>query len=70
MFFETILDKIFDLYVSFVDSFTNTSTLLPIILIPLAGCIIVLFLPSSEEKLIHNVGLNTSLITFIFSIFL
>lgn len=70
MFFETIFDKIYDLYMALTDGFTNTSTLLYIILIPLLGSIIVLFIPGSKEKLIHQVGLYTSLITFILSIFL
>jgi NADH:ubiquinone oxidoreductase subunit 4 (subunit M) len=70
MFFDTILDKFYDLYIALTDSFTNTSTLLYIILVPLLGSILVLFTPSSKEKLIHQIGLYTSLITFLLSIFL
>ena len=70
MVFETILDKIYDLYIALTDGFTNTSTLLYIILIPLLGAIVVLFTPRANEKLIHDIGLFTTLFTFVLSIFL
>jgi len=70
MVFETIFNKIYDLYMALTDSFTNTSTLLYIILIPLLGAIVVLFTPRANEKLIHDIGLFTTLFTFVLSIFL
>lgn len=44
--------------------------LLFLILIPLFGICILLFVPNSQSRLLHQIALNTTLINFFLSIFL
>ena len=59
---ETKMSAIFDNLTQYVLLYT--------IFIPLAGIILLIFIPETNGRLLHQVGFYTSLITFIVSIFL
>nr|WFG74029.1 NADH dehydrogenase subunit 4 [Cavernulicola chilensis] len=48
----------------------HTNILPCILILPLIGCLIILFLPSSRHKMLRLTASITSLVTFIFSLFL
>ena len=48
----------------------NSYILLILILIPIIGSLIICFIPREKNTLIKLIGLNTSLITFVLSLYL